>query len=52
MLNESPHVLIVDDDNGIRELLADYLNKQGIRVTTAADGREMDNQLQYLYLTS
>lgn len=50
MLNESPHVLIVDDDNGIRELLADYLNKQGMRVTTAADGREMDNQLQYLYL--
>lgn len=35
------HVLIVDDDRGIRELLADYLEKNGTRVSVAANGREM-----------
>jgi len=35
------HILIVDDDRDIRQLLADYLEKQGLRCTTAADGREM-----------
>ncbi|MDX5364227.1 MAG: response regulator [Pseudazoarcus pumilus] len=35
------HILIVDDDRDIRELLADYLTKQGLRCTTAANGREM-----------
>jgi len=35
------HVLIVDDDRGIRELLADYLEKNGMRVSVAANGREM-----------
>ena len=40
-MNTSDHVLIVDDDRDIRQLLADYLEKQGLRCTTAADGREM-----------
>ena len=31
------HILIVDDDRDIRQLLADYLEKQGLRCTTAAD---------------
>ncbi|MDP4075642.1 response regulator [Acidovorax sp. A1169] len=35
------HVLIVDDDAGIRELAAQYLRKQGLQVTVAADGRQM-----------
>src|SRR5690606_6873376 len=35
------HILIVDDDRDIRELLADYLTKQGLRCTTAGNGREM-----------
>jgi two-component system OmpR family response regulator len=35
------HVLIVDDDRGIRELLAAYLEKNGMRVTLAANGRQM-----------
>jgi two-component system OmpR family response regulator len=35
------HVLIVDDDRGIRELLATYLEKNGMRVSLAANGREM-----------
>lgn len=32
------HILVVDDDAEIRELLRDYLQKQGYRVTTVADG--------------
>lgn len=39
------HVLIVDDDRGIRELLAEYLEKNGMRVSVAANGREMRNVL-------
>ncbi len=35
------HILIVDDDPDIRELLGDYLQKQGYRASTAADGRAM-----------
>ncbi len=40
-MDESPHVLVVDDDREIRELLARFLVKHGLRVTTAADGVEM-----------
>jgi two-component system phosphate regulon response regulator OmpR len=35
--DDAPHVLIVDDDQKIRDLLARYLFAQGFRVTTAAD---------------
>ena len=35
------HVLIVDDDRGIRELLAAYLEKNGMRASAAANGRQM-----------
>ncbi len=45
MVNENPQVLVVDDDAGIRDLLADYLAKQGMAVVTARDGREMDERL-------
>jgi len=37
----SDHVLIVDDDRAIRELLATYLEKNGLQTTMAANGREM-----------
>ncbi|MDR5754481.1 MULTISPECIES: response regulator [unclassified Caballeronia] len=40
------HVLIVDDDRGIRELLATYLEKNGMRVSLAANGREMRAALE------
>jgi len=36
-----PHVLAVDDDPMIRELMADYLGQNGFRVTTVADGQAM-----------
>ncbi|ACI51060.1 two component transcriptional regulator, winged helix family [Gluconacetobacter diazotrophicus PA1 5] len=35
-----PHILIVDDDREIRDLLARFLERNQFRVTTARDGRE------------
>ena len=35
--DNAPHVLVVDDDQKIRDLLARYLVEHGFRVTTAAD---------------
>ena len=32
-------MLVVDDDAGIRDLIADYFSEQGFKVTRAADGR-------------
>jgi two-component system, OmpR family, response regulator len=47
-MNTAPdHVLIVDDDREIRTLLADYLTKQGLRCTVAANGREMKEVLEH-----
>ncbi|MEP7452843.1 response regulator [Phyllobacterium sp. SB3] len=40
------HILIVDDDREIRELVSSYLKKNGLRVTTAADGRHMRKFLE------
>ncbi len=37
---ESPHVLVVDDDRRLRELLRRFLADNGFRVTVAANGRE------------
>ena len=45
-MSGSPHVLIVDDDGEIRDLLARFLNKHGYRVDTAADGRAMARLLE------
>lgn len=39
------HILIVDDDREIRTLLASYLERQGLRCTAVADGREMQATL-------
>jgi len=40
-----PHILIVDDDAEIRDLLSRFLSKHDYRVTTARDGREMKKAL-------
>jgi two-component system, OmpR family, response regulator len=37
----SPHVLAVDDDPTIRQLIGDYLGQNEFRVTAVADGRAM-----------
>ncbi|RZL68657.1 MAG: response regulator [Variovorax sp.] len=36
-----PHILVVDDDPVIRELLSEYLTENEMRVTTAASGAAM-----------
>src|SRR5258706_74147 len=41
-----PHVLVVDDDPTIRELLADYLGKNDLRVTAVGDGAAMHGMLK------
>ena len=38
---ESAHLLVVDDDREIRDLLGRFLRRRGYRVTAAQDGREM-----------
>lgn len=38
--DHAPHVLVVDDDRRLRDLLARFLGKHGYRVTTAANAAE------------
>jgi two-component system OmpR family response regulator len=40
-MENNDHILIVDDDREIRELLASYLEKNGMRTSLAANGRQM-----------
>lgn len=40
-MDPDDHILIVDDDAEIRDLLARYLRKNGLRATAVADGRAM-----------
>lgn len=39
------HILIVDDDADIRNLLREYLERNGMRATVVADGRDMRTAL-------
>ncbi|HZN24160.1 MAG TPA: response regulator, partial [Burkholderiales bacterium] len=41
------HVLVVDDDAEIRNLLREYLQKNGFRVTLAAEGKAMWSTLEH-----
>ena len=38
--DNAPHVLVVDDDQRLRDLLRRYLSENGFRVTTAGDAAE------------
>ncbi|WP_119459157.1 response regulator [Rhodospirillaceae bacterium SYSU D60014] len=40
MTEEMPHILVVDDDRRLRELLRKYLSEQGFRVTVAGDAAD------------
>ena len=44
-MQRRPHILIVDDDREIRDLLARFLARHDFRVDTAADGKDMDQKL-------
>jgi two-component system OmpR family response regulator len=39
-MDPAPHILVVDDDHEIRDLLARFLERGGLRVSVARDGRE------------
>jgi len=45
-MDPQDHVLVVDDDAEIRNLLAEYLGQNGYRVSLARDGREMRQALE------
>jgi two-component system OmpR family response regulator len=45
-MDRSAHILVVDDDREIRSLLSKFLAKNGLRVSVAADGREMRRVLE------
>lgn len=44
---DMPHILAVDDDDRIRQLLAQYLTKSGFMVVTAADAVEARTALKH-----
>lgn len=44
-MNKKWHILVVDDDPQICDLVKDYLEKHGYRVETARDGIEMQRML-------
>ena len=46
--DDASHILVVDDDRRIRDLLSRYLAQQGYRVTTAASASEARAKLRGL----
>lgn len=49
-MDENPHILVVDDDRRLRELLQKFLSESGFRVTTAenaANAREKLASIQF-----
>jgi len=42
---DAPHILVVDDDRRLRDLLKKYLSENGFRVSTAADSATAREQL-------
>lgn len=45
-VKSDPHILIVDDDKDIRDLLQEFFQKRGLRASVAADGVEMEAALR------
>ncbi len=44
-MKSEPHILIVDDDDAIRDLLHEFLKKRGMHVSVARDNEEMQDIL-------
>ena len=49
-MEQSPHILFVEDDPEIRAMVADLLKQEGYRVSAARDGREMDRMLEVSHI--
>ena len=47
-MNENPHILIVDDDNRIRELIKEYLEDNDFIVSTANDAEEASEKIKLI----
>ena len=47
--DDAPHLLVVDDDRRIRELLSRYLKTEGYRVTVAESAKDARSQLAGLH---
>jgi two-component system OmpR family response regulator len=45
MTSENPHILVVDDHREIRDAVTRFLQKNGLRVTSAKDAVDMDQKL-------
>ena len=48
MENNRSHILIVDDDNRIRDLLRDYLSENNYIVSTAENADQAKERLKFL----
>ena len=48
LADDAPHLLVVDDDERIRDLLGSYLRQNGFRVTQAENGAAARTQLEGL----
>jgi two-component system phosphate regulon response regulator OmpR len=46
--DDAPHILVVDDDRRLRELLTRFLGGNGYRVTAAANAEEAETKLAHL----
>ena len=47
MNEQHSHILVVDDDARLRDLLTRYLGEQGFEVKAAADGQQMDMDAEH-----
>ena len=45
-MTETPHILVVDDHREIRDAVTRYLERNGMRATSARDATEMDAKLR------
>ena len=48
MENNMNHILVVDDDDRIRNLLKDYLSENNYIVSTAENANQAKEKLKYL----
>ena len=49
LADDAPHLLLVDDDRRIRDLLSRFLSSEGYRVTTASSANDARAKLLGLH---
>ena len=48
MENNKTHILVVDDDDRIRDLLKDYLTENRYLISTAGNAEQAKSKIRYL----